>query len=416
MILFKIIQESFRFAFQALVGNKLRTLLSLLGVTIGIFAIVSVFSVVDSLEKNIRKSVESLGENVVFITKWPWAMGGDYPWWKYYQRPVPTLNELRAIEQRLELAEAVAFVAGAGNKTAKYGSNDVEDIGVAGVSHHYQDVYGFELSQGRYFSLLESATGKPVAVIGQNIVEALFEGENPLGKPIKFMGQTATVVGVFEKAGDSIIGNSDDDNIVIPVKFARNFIRINSESTNPMFMVKAKESVSNAQLKSDLIRVMRSIRRLSPKSDDNFAINETSILSKGIDMMFSAIDLAGIVIGGFSLLVGGFGIANIMFVSVKERTNIIGIQKAIGAKNYFILLQFLIEAILLCVIGGFIGLLLVYFGTNMASQYLDFDISLSTQNILTGIWVSVLIGVISGLIPALAASRLDPVEAIRSGM
>jgi putative ABC transport system permease protein len=237
-----------------------------------------------------------------------------------------------------------------------------------------------------------------------------------LGKPIKFMGQTATVVGVFEKAGDSIIGNSDDDNIVIPVKFARNFIRINSESTNPMFMVKAKESVSNAQLKSDLIRVMRSIRRLSPKSDDNFAINETSILSKGIDMMFSAIDLAGIVIGGFSLLVGGFGIANIMFVSVKERTNIIGIQKAIGAKNYFILLQFLIEAILLCVIGGFIGLLLVYFGTNMASQYLDFDISLSTQNILTGIWVSVLIGVISGLIPALAASRLDPVEAIRSGM
>jgi len=415
MILLKILQESFRFAIQALIGNKLRTLLSLLGVTIGIFAIISVFAVVDSLEKNIRNSVESLGENVVFVTKWPWSMGGDYPWWKYYQRPLPTIQELTALEQRLEVAEAATFVAGAGNKTAKFESNDVDGIGVAGVSHGYQDVYGFELSSGRYFSLLESATGKPVAIIGANIAEVLFDGENPLGKVIKFMGQKAIVIGVFDKAGDSIIGNSDDDNIVIPVKFARNFMRLNSESTNPMFMVKAKEGVSNEQLKDDITRVMRSVRRLSPKSDDDFALNETSILSKGIDMMFGVIDLAGIIIGGFSLLVGGFGIANIMFVSVKERTNIIGIQKAIGAKNYFILLQFLFEAILLCLIGGALGLLLVYGGTVLANAYIDFDISLSTSNIVTGLWVSVLIGIISGMIPAVSASKLDPVEAIRSG-
>ena len=415
MILLKILQESFRFAIQALIGNKLRTLLSLLGVTIGIFAIISVFSVVDSLERNIRGSVESLGENVVFVTKWPWSMGGDYPWWKYYQRPLPTIQELASLEQRLEVAEAATFVAGAGNKTAKFESNDVDGIGVAGVSHGYQDVYGFELSAGRYFSLLESATGKPVAIIGSNISEVLFDGANPLGKVIKFMGQKAIVIGVFEKAGDSIIGNSDDDNIVIPVKFARNFMRLNSESTNPMFMVKAKEGVSNAQLKDDITRVMRSVRRLSPKADDDFALNETSILSKGIDMMFGVIDLAGIIIGGFSLLVGGFGIANIMFVSVKERTNIIGIQKAIGAKNYFILLQFLFEAILLCLIGGALGLLLVYAGTVFANAYIDFDISLSTSNIVTGLWVSVLIGIISGMIPAVSASKLDPVEAIRSG-
>ena len=415
MILLKILQESFRFALQALFGNKLRTLLSLLGVTIGIFAIISVFAVVDSLERNIRGSVESLGENVVFVTKWPWAMGGDYPWWKYYQRPLPTIQELASLEQRLEMAEAATFVAGAGNKTAKFESNDVDGIGVAGVSHGYQDVYGFELSSGRYFSLLESATGKPVAIIGANISEVLFDGADPLGKAIKFMGQKAIVIGVFEKAGDSIIGNSDDDNIVIPVKFARNFLRLNSESTNPMFMVKAKEGVSNEQLKDDITRVMRSVRRLSPKSDDNFALNETSILSKGIDMMFGVIDLAGIIIGGFSLLVGGFGIANIMFVSVKERTNIIGIQKAIGAKNYFILLQFLFEAILLCLIGGALGILLVYGGTLLANAYIDFDIALSANNVITGLWVSVLIGIISGMIPAVAASKLDPVEAIRSG-
>ena len=415
MILLKIFQESFRFAIQALFGNKLRTLLSLLGVTIGIFAIISVFTVVDSLERNIRASIESLGENVVFVTKWPWAMGAEYPWWKYYQRPLPTIQELASLEQRLEMAEAATFVAGAGNKTAKFESNDVDGIGVAGISHGYQNVYGFELSSGRYFSLLESATGKPVAIIGANISEVLFDGIDPLGKEIKFMGQKAIVIGVFEKAGDSIIGNSDDDNIVIPVKFARNFIRLNSESTNPIFMVKAKEGVSNEQLKDDITRVMRSVRRLSPKSDDDFALNETSILSNGIDMMFGVIDLAGIIIGGFSLLVGGFGIANIMFVSVKERTNIIGIQKAIGAKNYFILLQFLFEAILLCLIGGALGILLVYGGTLLANAYIDFDISLSTNNIITGLWVSVLIGIISGMIPAVAASKLDPVEAIRSG-
>ncbi len=415
MILLKILQESFRFAIQALVGNKLRTLLSLLGVTIGIFAIISVFAVVDSLERNIRGSVESLGENVVFVTKWPWSMGGDYPWWKYYQRPLPTIQELASLEQHLEVAEAATFVAGAGNKTAKFESNDVKGIGVAAVSHGYQDVYGFELSSGRYFSLLESATGKSVAIIGTNISEVLFDGANPLGKEIRFMGQKAVVIGVFEKSGDSIIGNSDDDNIVIPVKFARNFMRLNSESTDPKFLVKAKQGISNAQLKDDLTRVMRSIRRLSPKADDDFALNEISILSKGIDMMFGVIDLAGIIIGGFSLLVGGFGIANIMFVSVKERTNIIGIQKAIGAKNYFILLQFLLEAILLCLIGGAFGLLLVYGGTLLANAYIDFNISLSTNNVVTGLWVSILIGIISGMIPAISASKLDPVEAIRSG-
>jgi putative ABC transport system permease protein len=416
MIFLKIFQESFRFAIQALIGNKLRTLLSLLGVTIGIFAIISVFAVVDSLERNIRTSVESLGDNVVFVQKWPWSMGGDYPWWKYYQRPLPTIQELASLEQRLEKAEAVAFVAGAGNKTAKYQSNDVEGVGVAAVSHGYQNVYGFELSSGRYFSIMESTTGKPVAIIGYNIAQSLFEGDSPLGKSIKFMGNKATIIGVFKKTGDSVIGSSDDDNIVIPVKYGRNFIRLNSESTNPMFMVKAKQGVSNEQLKDDLTRVMRSVRRLSPKVDDDFALNETSIISKGIDVLFNVIDLAGIIIGGFSLLVGGFGIANIMFVSVKERTNIIGIQKAIGAKNHFILLQFLFEAILLCLLGGVIGLSIVYGGTLLASYYIDFEIYLSANNIFSGLLVSVLIGVISGLIPAITASKLDPVEAIRSGM
>lgn len=415
MILFNIIQESFRFSIQALFSNKLRTLLSLLGVTIGIFAIISVFAVVDSLERNIRDSVSSFGEDIVFIQKWPWSMGEDYPWWKYYQRPVPQLKELEALEARLEFAEAICFVASSGGKTAKFESNDISDVSIAAVSHGYQNIFGFELSSGRYFSFLESSSGKPVAVIGFNIADALFNGENPLGKQIKIMGQKVLVVGVFEKTGDSIIGNSDDNNVVIPVRFARNFIRINNQSTDPKLLVKAMDGVSNDLLKQDLIRVMRSVRRLPPNVADNFALNEISIISKGIDLLFGVIDLAGIIIGGFSLLVGGFGIANIMFVSVKERTSIIGIQKAVGAKNYFILFQFLFESILLCFVGGGLGLLLVYIGTLIATYSYDFQIILSFKNIISGLLVSVLIGIIAGIIPAISASKLDPVEAIRSG-
>jgi putative ABC transport system permease protein len=415
MILFNLIQESLRFSIQALLGNKLRTFLSLLGVTIGIFAIISVFAVVDSLERNIRDSVSSFGEDIVFIQKWPWSMGKDYPWWKYYQRPVPQLKELEALEDRLEFAEAICFVASSGGKTAKFESNDISDVSIAAVSHGYQNIFGFELSSGRYFSFLESSSGKPVAVIGFNIADALFDGENPLGKQIKIMGQKVLVVGVFEKTGDSIIGNSDDNNVVIPVRFARNFIRINNQSTDPKLLVKAMDGVSNDLLKQDLIRVMRSVRRLPPNVDNNFALNEISIISKGIDLLFGVIDLAGIIIGGFSLLVGGFGIANIMFVSVKERTSIIGIQKAVGAKNYFILFQFLFESILLCFVGGGLGLLLVYMGTLIATYSYDFQIILSFKNIISGLLVSVLIGIIAGIIPAISASKLDPVEAIRFG-
>lgn len=379
------------------------------------FAIISVFALVDSLERNIRNSLESLGDNVVFVMKWPWASGQDYPWWKYYQRPLPQLNELSPLESRLELAEAVTFISRVDDKSAKYQNNDLEGIQLVAVSHAYQDVYDFELSMGRYFSSLESNSGKPVSVIGANIAEKLFESENPIGKEVSFMGQKAMVVGVFSKVGDNLIGNSDDNSIVIPVEFAREFIRLNSESTNPQFSVKAKVGVSNTQLKEDLVRVMRSIRRLSPKSEDNFALNETSILTKGVEGLFRIVDLAGLIIGGFSLLVGGFGIANIMFVSVKERTTIIGVQKSLGARNRFILMQFLFEAVLLSIIGGFLGLVLVYFGTLMANVILDFELILSLQNIVSAFFISVVIGVVSGAIPAYSAARLDPVEAIRSG-
>ncbi|MBL0047578.1 MAG: ABC transporter permease [Bacteroidetes bacterium] len=409
----KIILESFRFAYHALVSNKLRTFLSLLGITIGIFAIISVFTVVDSLEANVRKSVASLGSNVVFVQKWPWAFGGDYPWWKYLNRPTPQLDEVPEIQHRSDMAAAVCFIVNA-NKTVKYHNNSVENADITGVSHEYYQVQSFELSEGRYFTEAESNSGKPYALIGVTLAESLFGESNALGKRIKLFGREATIIGLFKKEGESMMGNSTDNMVLLPVRYLSNFVDLRSDRLDPFIMVKAKEGIAVDELKFELTGIMRSIRKLKPLADDDFALNEISLLSSGFDSIFAVIGMAGWIIGGFSIIVGGFGIANIMFVSVKERTNLIGIQKSLGAKNYFILIQFLIESVVLCLIGGIIGLLIIYGGTLLVNNLADMEVALTRSNIVLGLTISVLIGIISGFIPAYSASQLDPVEAMRS--
>ncbi|MDD3875287.1 MAG: ABC transporter permease [Bacteroidales bacterium] len=413
MLFFRLIKESFLFASHAIVVNKLRTLLSLLGITIGIFAIISVFTVVDSLEKTIRNSIASLGDNVVFIQKWPWEFGGDYKWWQYMSRPDPKLKEAHEVQRRSQSAAAVAFSISM-NKTVEYLNRSIEDVVILPVSHDYYLVKNFNISEGRYFSDFESVGGKAVCIIGSDIKDNLFDEYSPLDKTIKMMGRKLHIIGVFEKEGEDTFGNSSDNMICMPILFMRNLVDINSEMYNPLIWVKAKENVSTEAMKDELRGIMRSIRKLKPVADDNFALNETSMLSQGFDGLFVVIGLAGWIIGGFSILVGGFGIANIMFVSVKERTNIIGIQKSVGAKNYFILLQFLFEAVILCLIGGVVGLILIYAGTLIASQFMEMNISLSMSNIVLGLSVSLIIGLVSGFLPAFRASKLNPVEAIRS--
>ena len=413
MLFGSILKESFLFAYHALVSNKLRTILSLLGITIGIFAIISVFTVIDSLEKNIPTSVASLGENVVFIQKWPWEFGKDYPWWKYMNRPVPAVVELPELQRRSQYAEAMTFTINA-NNTVKYENNSIENINITCVSHDYNKVKTFELQDGRYFTEMESTTGRNIAVIGDNVAQSLFGGKNPIGESIKIIGRKITVIGIFKKEGSSIVGKSLDDMVLIPINYARNIVDLRSERLDPMVMIRAKKGINNEALKSELTGIMRSIRKLKPLADDDFALNETSMLSKGFDPIFDIIGLAGWIIGGFSIIVGGFGIANIMFVSVKERTSLIGIQKSLGAKNYFILTQFLIESVLLSLLGGLIGLLLVFIIAFLINLFADLGIMLNQSNVILAITVSVLIGVISGFVPAYTASQLDPVEAMRS--
>ena len=415
-IYLRLIYESIAFAFNALIVNKLRTFLSLLGVTIGIFAIIAVFTVVDSLENNIRNSVQSLGDNVVYIQKWPWGGGGgNYAWWKYFQRPDASYDEMVMVRERSHLAKSVVF-AGSRSTTAKYLNNSIENVGIFGVSHDYINVWNIKIIEGRYFTEQESMSGRNLAILGSDVAAGLFPGQSAVGREIKAMGRKLLVIGVLEKEGQSIMGNSNDELIIVPVLFMDKILDINGSQFNPMIMVKAKDDIPVEQMTEELRGIMRSLRRLPPRAEDNFALNEISVLSQGLTQMFGIIDIAGWIIGGFSILVGGFGIANIMFVSVKERTNLIGIQKSLGAKNFFVLLQFLFESITLCVIGGAVGLVLVAVLSYFATNATEFNLFLSVKNIIMGLSISVVIGIISGLAPALSASRLDPVEAIRSGI
>jgi len=410
MLLIKLIKESFLFAFQAIIVNKVRTLLSLLGITIGIFSVISVLTIFDSMEIAIRTSINQLGDNVLFVQKWPWEGGNDYPWWKYFKRPEPKIMDLREIQKRSKASEASAFMFET-RRIVKYKSNSIEEVSILAISHDFDKVMPFDLREGRYFSQAESQGGANVAIIGSTIADKLYAGTNVVGKDIKIFGSKLKVIGIIKKEGDDMFGNSSDNQAIIPVNYARRYINIQEVSTS--ILVKAKVNVSNDELKDELVGILRSVRKIKPKVEDDFSINETSMITEDLDSFFGVVSIVGWIVGGFSLLVGGFGIANIMFVSVKERTSQIGIQMSLGAKKFFILFQFLFEAVFLSLFGGIIGLLIIYLLV-LLSQNFPFSLHLTITNIVIGMSVSIGIGLIAGIVPSYIASRLDPVEAMRS--
>jgi putative ABC transport system permease protein len=412
-LFFKLLNESFSFAFHSVRTNKLRTFLSLLGVSIGIFAIISVFTVVDALEKNIRDDMEVFGRNVIYIEKWPWTdEGGVYKWWEFRQRPEIEYKDYLYIKANSKLAEEVALIVGF-NREVKYKNNTVPRTPLQGVTYEWNNVYYTDIEFGRYFTMMEASTGASVAIIGAQLAADLFEGEDPLGKIIKVDGRKTRIIGVAKKQGESMVNFIDTDNLVMmPLNYVRNMVSM--RYAGPSIAVKANPGIEKEELKGELRMMMRMLRRLSPAQKDNFSLNEISLLDGQLASIFGMLNLVGMLIGGFSILIGGFGIANIMFVSVKERTNIIGIQKALGAKKYFILTQFLFEAILLAVMGGAVGLLIVYALSALVSGGLGFSITLTLSNIIRGVAISGTIGIVSGFIPAYTAACLNPVEAINS--
>ena len=417
LIYLRVLKESFNFALNALRNNKLRTFLSLVGVTIGIFSIIAVLAAVDSLKREIEGSMSGLDNSTIIIMRFSFGPT-EIPRWKWQQFPDVTYDEFQYIERNTPNVEAASFTLGVPNESIKSESNQVDNVPIGAVTESYYDIEALKLGQGRFFNAAESNSGSMVVVVGDEIANQLFgDAANAIGKEVRIYGRRFNVIGVLEKEGAGLFGNSKDTSVWIPVNIVRRIFGDNNKNTFPQIVVKPEKGVDNAEFIAMLTQQLRLKRGLKPDEVSTFFINQLQGFADLIDNITGSMNLIGLIISGFSLLVGGFGIANIMFVSVKERTNLIGIQKSLGAKNKFILFQFLFEAVILAVIGGLIGLFLVFIVSILASQFTgDFEFVLSPWNMLIGTAISATIGLISGILPAISASRLDPVEAIRTGM
>lgn len=511
-------QEGASFAFSHLVADRFRTLLSLLGVSVGIFSIVAILSAVDALKENMKRGLSTFGSDVVSISKWPYS-GEDeygntdnyaeYRWWEYARRPAPSLYDYKFLKSKSTTASAVVMEM-LFFKGVEHGRNSISDCDIKAVTYDWNRIVECNLQQGRYFTGEEADRGVPVCIIGYKVWQELFcsddtvfgiadavigsanavigsvdteigsddtvfgsanaeigsddtvigsadvergagserasysreclDSDYAIGRKIKVGGKALIVIGVCSKQGESMldIGGNTDLSVIIPLEVGRRMESPNKADIS--IYARPREGVGQQEFCDELMVLMRSCRRLSPTDRNNFSINKMSFLLEVVEGILAMVNSVGWIIAGFSLLAGGFGIANIMFVSVKERTNIIGIQKALGAKRHVILAQFLIESLLLCIAGGLAGILLAW-GVLLAIEALPsmalkvlpameahlswvadmlipcsgmFEMQLSGQNIIIALVVSCVIGVLSGLAPAISAAAMSPADAINS--
>lgn len=415
LLYLRLLKESLSFALNALRNNKLRTLLSLLGVTIGIFSIIAVLAAVDSMDKKIKEDLSDMDLNTVYLIRFSFGPS-EVPRWKREQFPDVTYEEYEYIRRSVNNIDKMSFNLFTRNENIKYEDKTVNSIRVKPSTNEFIDIEPIKVESGRFFNESESNSGAPVIVIGSEVATGLFGDLDPLGKKIRLYGQKLTVIGVLKKQGQSTFGDSGDVAVFFPVNFLRRMYGDNNKAITPAILIKPQKGIDMDEFKAELTQKLRTFRSVKPGEINNFFINVLSGFTDFIDSIIGQMNMVGWGISFFSLLVGGFGIANIMFVSVKERTNLIGIQKALGAKNKFILFQFLFEAIILSLIGGIVGMLLVWLCALGLSAALDFEFVLSTKNLLIGSGLATFIGLVSGIIPAISASKLDPVEAIRTGI
>ena len=409
---FRLFKEGFLFAFNSVIVNKLRTFLSLFGITIGIFSIISVFTVLDWMQKSVHDEISTLGENVIYVHKFPWGLNINEPWWDIIKRPVITKDDYAAVLNRSTRSGTVSFSVSQPVQI-KYKKNLATDVYASAVSSEYDNIRSFEIANGRYFTPEELAAGRNSAIVGAVIAEKLFNKADPVGKQVSISGKRTNIIGVFKKEGKGgISDNGMDEQTLVPYNFGKTFMNMKNSFLDATLMIKAKKGVQIQELSDEATMILRAARRLRPEMKDNFAINRASLITQSFSGVFAAINIGGWVIGGFAILVGGFGIANIMFVSVKERTNIIGIQKALGAKRFFILQQFLVESVLLSVIGGILGIFMVFLGTIIVNYLWELNMYLTISNIFLAIFISGIIGIVAGYAPASTASKMNPVEAI----
>ena len=407
-----ILGNSLRLTFQELKVNKTRTALSLTGVAFGIFCIIGVLATVNSLEQNIQNEVSSLGNNTIYIDKWDYSGGPDKPMWKMRARPLMKFEEAGMIMERSELAQDVTFLMQTGGNLS-HSSDVLQNASVYGITEAQISIQPLGFTTGRYFSTAEFNNATNVGILGFENAENLFgNADRALGKQVEIKGKKITIVGVIKKEGKNFIGWDYDNCIMLPYKFCRQIFE--EKNTNPILIAKGKKDVSTDALYQELRGIMRQVRRLSPTQEDNFSLNSVEAFSKAISGFFGILNVVGGFIGGISLIVGLFGIANIMFVTVKERTSIIGLKKAIGAKSSSILWEFLMEAAVLCIMGGAIGLFFVWILTLILSGPLHFPVFVSVPLIIATVIICIVVGILAGIIPARQAAKMDPVVAIRS--
>ncbi len=396
--------ESFRIAFTSIFSNKSRSILTALGIIIGVLSVTLMGTLISGLDKGFDKSMAFLGKDIFSISRWEWF--GDADWWEVRNRPRMRLEYVDVIKEKSSYAEAVAPVMQRG---AALSRGDLSTAGtqIFGTNTDYMSTITANIAQGRFFTEGEDRSGSRVTIIGNDIAENLFVNQDPVGEYLKIDGIKFRVIGVMEKQGKFLGLFSVDNQAIIPVGTSvrlfsrRGFIRI-SVKVPPENIIDAKD---------ELYGIMRQTRGLKPSEKDDFAINQTEAFEKQYNQIKLAIGGTGIFITILSLVVGGIGIMNIMFVSVQERTKEIGVRKAIGATKNMILAQFLMEAISICLIGGLIGLLMASGLSFVINKF--FPSTMPLWLAFTSILLSVIVGVLSGVIPSYRAARLDPIDALR---
>ena len=399
------IQEGFKIAFHALRTNKLRAFLTTLCIIIGITMVTVVDTVTTGMDKTFDESMAMIGQNVVYIGKWPW--NDDVKWWEIMNRKEMELEYVEFIEKRSRYASIVAAFSDT-RTNIRYKNNSAEGVGLQGTTQNYLDIQGLDIKSGRMFTESEVRANANVVVLGQTIVESLFEQENPEGKTVRIGGQKYTIIGTLTKQG-SFLGLQDFDNrVIMPIS---SFGKIYGLKAGIQLSIKFPDKTSLEEGKYEIEGLMRQVRQLDATDENDFALNEPDTFRDQLEGIKNGIYMGGFLLVGLSLLIGGIGIMNIMFVSVKERTKEIGIRKAVGAKSWEILSQFLIEAIVLSLLGGIIGILVAAGFTILIDQV--FTAQMNVQVVLVAVALCTVVGVTFGFIPAYKAAKSDPIESLR---
>lgn len=399
--------EGSKIAFSALWANKVRAMLTTTCIVIGIVSVTAMNTITDGVDRSFEESMDMLGRNVVFVEKWPWGFGGEYKWWEYRNRREMQLDYVDRLRDLVPSASAVSASANRGT-AIRFQDRSADNVQLNGATSTYFETAGLNIAEGRAFTREEEQRAAKVVILGNSVAEVLFPNSDPINKQVRIRGQRFNVIGLLEEQGN-FLGLEDGDNrMIIPISA---YGTIYDLRWGIQLSVQFPDEETLQEGEYEVIGAMRLIRGLDPMEDDDFAINQAALFEQEFQGMKVAIYGIGIFLTGLALFVGGIGVMNIMFVSVKERTKEIGIRKAVGAKSWEIQLQFLMESIVICMFGGVVGVILSIGITELINQI--FVAYMDWTTVLNAILLCTFIGVLFGYLPSSRAAKSDPIESLR---